>query len=288
MTELLVKNQEEIVEQKEEIAHEKEIIKTENEPLQAEEIKKENKNFDLDKTAVIFGQSEEDIGKEFKAFKASKLFKRVDVDLTAVRDNLLLKQKVEECVKFGFGNVVVNPKQIRYAKRFLKGRKIGVFAAVCYPYGEELFGVKRYAVKRAFKEGADGVYLPLSIVDLKSGKVEQIKRELTKTVKRYKRKKIFIVLEIGELNFSHTEKIVKLLLKTKITGIVSGTGFSTCEKPFSGASDLHSLSSGKRAVVACTNTDKSRDVVSLFSVADRVFLKNAPKIALDLRANLEY
>lgn len=288
MTELLVKNQVDECEQKEVIPVDADDGEKKKESESVAEIKQENKPFDLDKTAVIFGQSEEDIGKEFKAFKAAKLFKRVDVDLTAVRDNLLLKQKVEECVKFGFGNVVVNPKQIRYAKRFLKGRKVGVFAAVCYPYGEELFGVKRYAVKRAFKEGADGVYLPLSIADLKSGKVEQIKRELTKTVKRYKRKKIFIVLEIGELNFSHTEKIVKLLLKTKITGIVSGTGFSTCKKPFSGASDLHSLSSGKRAVVACTNTDKSRDVVSLFSVADRVFLKNAPKIALDLRANLEY
>ncbi len=288
MTELLVKNQEEIGAQNEEITQEKEIIKTETKPLQAEEIKKENKSFDLDKTAVIFGQSEEDIGKEFKEFKAAKLFKRVDVDLTSVRDNLLLKQKVEESIKYGFGNLVVNPKQIRYAKRFLKGRKVGVFAAVCYPYGEDFFGVKRYAVKKAFKEGADGVYLPLSVADLKSGKIEQIKRELVKIVRRYKRKKIFIVLEMGELNFTYVEKVMKLLLKTNITGIVSGTGFSSCEKPFSGASDLHSLSRGKRAVVACTNTDKSRDVVSLFSVADRVFLKNAPKIALDLKANLEY
>ena len=171
MTDLLVEEKDVHV-QKEDEAKAKEVERVIEEALPLQETNKESKSFDLDKTAVIFGQSEEDIGKEFKEFKAAKLFKRIDVDLTAVRDNLLLKQKVEESIKYGFGNVVVNPKQIRYAKRFLKGRRVGVFAAVCYPYGEELFDVKRYAVKRAFKEGADGVYLPLSIADLKGGKIE--------------------------------------------------------------------------------------------------------------------
>ncbi|MBR2337315.1 MAG: hypothetical protein IKA61_05180 [Clostridia bacterium] len=247
-----------------------------------------SKGFNLDKTAVIFGQSEEDISKEFKEFKALKLFRRIDVDLTGIRDNLLLKQKIEESLKFGFGNVVVNPRQIKYAKRFLKGKRVGVYAAVCFPYGEELYGVKKYAVKKAMEEGADGVYLPLSTSDLKSGKIEQVKRELFKIVKRYKRKKIFAIVEISELNFASTEKIVKTLLKTKVSGIVSGTGHSLYLKPFASASDLHSLSGGKRTVVACTNTEKSREVVSLFSVADRVFLKNAPKIALELKAGLEF
>lgn len=285
MTELLVKapNEETKIENQE-IKQETEVkLETAN-ALQ----EKTEKKFNLDKTAIVFGQSEEDIGKEFKEFKASKLFKRVDCDLTSVTDNLVLKQKIEEAIKFGFGNVVVNPRQIKQAKRYLNGRKVGVYAAVCYPYGEELYGVKKFAVKRAMEEGADGVYLPLSTSDLKSGKIEQVKRELFKIVKRSKRKKVFVVLEIGEINFSVAEKVVKLLLKSKIAGIVSGTGYSSRSKPFAGASDLHSLSAGKRTVVACSNTEKSRDVVSLFSVADRVFLKNAPKIALDLKTNLEF
>lgn len=285
MTELLVKapNEETKIENQE-IKQETEVkLETAN----ALQEKTENK-FNLDKTAIVFGQSEEDIGKEFKEFKASKLFKRVDCDLTSVTDNLVLKQKIEEAIKFGFGNVVVNPRQIKQAKRYLNGRKVGVYAAVCYPYGEELYGVKKFAVKRAMEEGADGVYLPLSTSDLKSGKIEQVKRELFKIVKRSKRKKVFVVLEIGEINFSVAEKVVKLLLKSKIAGIVSGTGYSSRSKPFAGASDLHSLSAGKRTVVACSNTEKSREVVSLFSVADRVFLKNAPKIALDLKTNLEF
>ena len=283
--ELLTKSQEtvkadSVAIQNEAASINKEVAKVDNEP--------KTKSFNLDKTAIIFGQSEEDIGKEFKEFKALKLFKKVDVDLTSVRDTLMLKQRIEESIKYGFGNVVVNPRHIKDAKRFLKGKKVGVYAAVCYPYGEELYGVKKYAVKRAMQEGADGVYLPISITDLKNGKIEQIKRELQKIVKKYKRKKIFVVLEIGELSFAHVEKIVKYLLKTKISGIVSGTGYSPISKSFAGASDLHSLSGGKRTVVAQSVSEKSREVVSLFSVADRVFLKNAPKIALDLKTNLEF
>ena len=288
MTELLVIDQEDKKVQSENCDKEQESVEINTKISENESQDRENKGLNLDKTAVIFGQSEEDISKEFKEFKALKLFRRFDVDLTSVRDNLLLKQKIEESIKFGFGNVVVNPRQIKDAKRFLKGRNIGVYAAVCYPYGEELYGVQKYAVKRAMQEGVDGVYLPISITDLKSGKIDAIRKELAKTVKKYKHKKIFVVLEISELNFSHAEKIVKLLLKSKIAGIVSGTGYSSCNKPFSGASDLHSLSSGKRTVIACANTEKSREVVNLFSVADRVFLKNAPKIALDLKANLEF
>ncbi|MBR2385133.1 MAG: hypothetical protein IKA99_05970 [Clostridia bacterium] len=287
MTELLVVNQTSLDKPVENNTDVKEVKAVSEENVNRNTESAMVKSFNLDKTALVFGQSEEDIGKEFNEFKALKLFKRVDVDLTSVRDTLVLKQKIDETSKYGFGNVVVNPRHIKDAKRYLKGRKIGVFAAVCYPYGEELYGVKKYAVKRAVQEGADGVYLPLSITDLKSGKIELIRRELQKIVKKYKNKKIFVVLEMAELNFAYAEKLVKLLLKTKIAGIVSGTGNSSVSKPFAGASDLHSLSSGKRTVVACSNTEKSRDVVGLFSVADRVFLKNAPKIAKELKTNLE-
>ena len=287
MTELTIKSPTSQVETIQNQTEQK-TVEVKEESISSNQINDGEKKFSLDKTAIVFGQSEEDISKEFKEFKALKLFKRVDCDLTSVTDNLLLKQKIEEAVKYGFGNVVVNPRQIKHAKRYLQGRKIGVYAAVCYPYGEEIYGVKKYAVKKAMEEGADGVYLPLSTSDLKSGRIEQVKRELFKIVKRYKRKKIFVVLEIGEINFSVAERIVKILLKSRIAGIVSGTGHSPYCKPFSGASDLHSLSGGKRTVVACSNTEKSREVVSLFSVADRVFLKNAPKMALDLKANLEF
>ena len=244
-------------------------------------------SFGVEKTAMIFGQSEEDIGKEYKEYKAFKLFRRVDADLTSAKDSENLKLKINEAIKFGFGNVIVNPRQIKEAKKLILKNPIGVYGAVCYPYGEELYGVKKVAVRKTFQEGADGVYLPVGTSDVKRGKYENVKKEFTVIARRYRHKKIFAVLEVAELDYMQVERVVKILLKANVAGIVSGSGHEIINRTFSGASDLHSLSGGKRTVVAYSGSEKSKDVVSLFSVADRVFLKNAPKIAMDLKANLE-
>lgn len=245
-------------------------------------------SFGVEKTAMIFGQSEEDIGKEYKEYKAFKLFRRVDADLTSAKDSENLKLKINEAIKFGFGNVIVNPRQIKEAKKLILKNPIGVYGAVCYPYGEELYGVKKVAVRKTFQEGADGVYLPVGTSDVKRGKYENVKKEFTVIARRYRHKKIFAVLEVAELDYMQVERVVKILLKANVAGIVSGSGHEIINRTFSGASDLHSLSGGKRTVVAYSGSEKSKDVVSLFSVADRVFLKNAPKIAMDLKANLEF
>ncbi|MBQ8725610.1 MAG: hypothetical protein IJY84_00710 [Clostridia bacterium] len=252
------------------------------------QLEKNQAEKNLEKTATVFGQTEEDITKEFREYKALKLFKKFDCDLTQIRDNEELKVKIEEGFKYGFGNIVVNPLQVKSAKRFLKDKKVGVLCAVCYPFGEEIYGVKKYAVKKAFAEGADGVYLPVGVSDLKQGKIEQVKREFSKIVKKYKNKKVYALLELCELDFSLAEKIVKTLLKIGVSGIVSGSGYSLFAKGLSTASDLHSLSGGKGSVIALATSEKSRDVVSLFSFADRVFLKNAPKVAFELKSNLEF
>ena len=241
----------------------------------------------VEKTAMIFGQSEEDIGKEYKEYKAFKLFRRVDADLTSISDSENLRARITEVINFGFGNVIVNPRLIKETKKLLADKSVGVYGAVCYPYGEELYGVKRVAVKKAFEEGADGVYLPVGTSDVKRGRIENVKKEFTVIARRYKRKKIFAVLEVAELDYAQVERTVKALLKSKVAGIVSGSGHEIISMAFFGASDLRSLSGGKRTVIAYSGSEKSKDVVSLFSVADRVFLKNAPKIAMDLKANLE-
>ena len=241
----------------------------------------------VEKTAMIFGQSEEDIGKEYKEYKAFKLFRRVDADLTSISDSENLRARITEVINFGFGNVIVNPRLIKETKKLLADKNVGVYGAVCYPYGEELYGVKRVAVKKAFEEGSDGVYLPVGTSDVKRGRIENVKKEFTVIARRYKRKKIFAVLEVAELDYAQVERTVKALLKSKVAGIVSGSGHEIISMAFFGASDLRSLSGGKRTVIAYSGSEKSKDVVSLFSVADRVFLKNAPKIAMDLKANLE-
>jgi len=240
-----------------------------------------------EKVASIFGQSEAELDREFRAYKAAKIFRKFDYDLTNESDPEILSSKVEEAIKYGFGNIIVTPKQVKFVKQKLKGKKIGVFAAVCYPLGEESYGVKKYASKMAFSEGADGIYLPIGVYDVLKGRLEGIRREFAKIVRQHKRKKVFVVMETAKFDISSCEKVLKTFSKIKIAGIVSGTG-GFKEERLSSVSELHSLSGGKRSIIACSTSEKSREVINLFSVADRIFLKNAPKIAVDLKTNLEY
>ena len=250
---------------------------------------RKNQNFsEVERTALIFGQTEEDMNKEFREFKALKLFKKFDFDLTGVKEVEMLNSLLEEVSHYGFGNVVVNPKQIKDAKRKLKGSGVGVYSAISYPFGEELYGVKKYLAKKSFEEGADGVFLPVGISDIKRGRIEQVKREFAKIVRRYKRKKVFAVIEVGEFDFQTCEKIVRSLLKVKVAGFVSSAGFSSSSKNMTSLSNLHSLADGRGIVVAYSDSEKSGDIVNLFSVADRVFVKNATKLAISLKTNLEF
>ena len=99
-----------------------------------------------DKASVIFGQSEAEMRREFKAFKAAKLFKKFDCDLTDVFSPEEFDRKLIEAKNYGFGAVVVTPQKIKIAKTKLKGTGIEVVAAVCFPFGEECYGVKKYAL----------------------------------------------------------------------------------------------------------------------------------------------
>ncbi len=243
---------------------------------------------EIERTALIFGQTEDDMSKEFREFKALKLFKKFDFDLTGVKEVEMLNSLLDEGSRYGFGNVVVNPKQIKDAKRKLKGSGVGVYSAISYPFGEELYGVKKYLAKKSFEEGADGVFLPVGISDVKRGRFEQIKREFSKIAKRYKRKKVFAVIEVGEFDFQTCEKLVRSLLKVKVAGFVSSAGFSTASKNTTSLSNLHSLAGGRGIVVAYSDSEKSGDIVNLFSIADRVFVKNATKLATSLKTNLEF
>ena len=241
-----------------------------------------------DKASVIFGQSEDEMRREFKAFKAAKLFKKFDCDLTGIFSPELLDQKLTEAKNFGFGAVVVTPQKIKIAKMKLKGSGVEVVAAVCFPFGEECFGVKKYAVKKAIEKGADRVYVPVGVSAVKFGATDLIKREFKKIIKAAKKKKVSAVLENGIINSAETEKAVRALNGAGVMSFVTSSGkFDTGEGVSSVKNIRYFLRSGSE-ICGFTSSRKSEEAVGLMSVADRLFVKNAAELASDIRANLKY
>lgn len=243
---------------------------------------------DADKASVIFGQSEAEMRREFKAFKAAKLFKKFDCDLTDVFSPEEFDQKLIEAKNYGFGAVVVTPQKIKIAKTKLKGTGVEVVAAVCFPFGEECFGVKKYAVKKAVEKGADRVYVPVGVSAVKFGATDLIRREFKKIIKAAKKKKVSAVLENGVTNSSETEKTVRALNGAGVMSFVSSSGRISDGDGVSSVKNIRYFLRSGSEISGFTSSRKSEDAVGLMSVADRLFVKNAAELASDIRANLRY
>lgn len=241
-----------------------------------------------DKASVIFGQSEEEMRREFRAFKAAKLFKKFDCDLTDVYSPELLDQKLSEAKNFGFGAVVVTPQKIKIAKERLKGTGIEVVAAVCFPLGEEVFGVKKYAVKKAAEKGADRIYVPVGVSAVKFNATDRLKREFKGIVRAAKKKKVSAVLESGMLTAQETERTVRILNSVKVMSFVSSAGGNGMNDGISAVKNIRYFLRSGSEVCGFTASRRSDEAVGLMSVADRLFVKNAADLASDIRANLKY
>ena len=241
-----------------------------------------------DKASVIFGQSEAEMRREFKAFKAAKLFKKFDCDLTDVFSPEELDQKLIEAKNFGFGAVVVTPQKIKIAKMKLKGTGVEVVAAVCFPFGEECFGVKKYAVKKAIEKGADRVYVPVGVSAIKFGATDLIRREFKKIIKVAKKKKVSAVLENGIISSVETEKAVRALNGAGVMSFVSSSGKLSEGEGVSSVKNIRYFLRSGSEICGFTSSRKSEEAVGLMSVADRLFVKNAAELASDIRANLKY
>lgn len=236
-----------------------------------------------DRASVIFGQSEDEMKREFRAFKIAKLLKKFDFDLTGEVSGETLSDKLEEAASLGIGSVLVTPQNLKIAKDKLKKTEAGVYAAVCYPFGEESYGVKKYAVKKAIEKGADGVFLPVGISSVKQGGFEAIRKEFKKIVKVCRNKKLFVVIESGAINSVETEKIVKILSAVGVKNFVSSSGYREIGEGLSSVKNIRYFLKSGCEVSGYTDTVKSDDAIGLLAIADRLLVKNAAELATDLK-----
>lgn len=260
--------------------------KTTEEKAETEAIVKASENSEMLKTALVFGQSEDELRREFKEYKALKLFRKIYCDLTRVKYESF-EDKLDEAVLLGFGGVIVFPTQIRKAKEKIGNADVKVIAAVCYPFGEEGANVKKTATKKVSARGANGVLLPVGINAVKQDNLDFVRREIKRCVKVNKSLKIIALLECGELTGEETERTVKTLRVVGVKSFCSGSGF------FGGTDgiSLKNLRSGLKAdceIVAAEKNGDGSDVISLFSVADKVITADGERIAREIRSRLGY
>lgn len=245
---------------------------------ETEQLAKSVAEKEISEAAVVFGQSEEELGREFKKFKALKLFAKTFCDLTAALDDEEFDEGLSSAEEYGFGGVLVLPSDIVKTGQKISKENFTVFAAVCYPFGEDGAGVKKLAVRRAATQGAKRILVPVGVKAIKSGNFDFIRREFKKCVKVNKSVKITALLECGSLSAEEVARAVRTLSAAGVTSFCGNSGFRTRGNGGEYKLLRSEVKSGGE-LMAISTEPRGGDVVSLFHVADTVIAKNCNNVA---------
>ena len=243
----------------------------------------------LKEMAELFGQTEEEISKEFGAYKAQKIFGKMDYvidDATLSVEEF--KNKCALAVKYGFKSVTVLPLYVGLAKSLLKSKKILVRALICYPFGEEHFKVKYCAVKCSLKMGADAFLVAVSSNQVKRGNFKLIQKEFKKIVRRASKKQVTVMFDDSKLSCLEIEKCAKLIVKdAKIYSIMPSSVYNSRGVDAELVKDVVNSVDGRCHVEGSGNVGKAIETIGLLSAgASTVSSRNCEQIAIEINSRI--
>ncbi|MBQ3495170.1 MAG: hypothetical protein IJA76_00575 [Clostridia bacterium] len=169
--------------------------------------------------AEFFGLSSQTLACEFGAFKAQKLFKRINlllVDPTISDEDL--KVRIRAAVNLGFESVTVTPSKLKIA-RSVSNKKIRVRVALSYPFGGLSARTNLKMIGWSKREKADGVELYFMPSELLNKRTRQIIKEW----RQYKKRagKLWLFLGVDATCFDNTglKSLAKIAKGAGVSGV---------------------------------------------------------------------
>lgn len=171
--------------------------------------------------ALVFGQSENELIKEFGAYKSKKIYKKLSyfIDTTSIFKDEAVEQ-IKTAKKQEFNSVCVFPPIISLAKTLLFGSNVKVRALINYPYGEENLKTVKYAVKQAVKQGADELLIAVSSYSIKNGSIGEFLLLLKKIIKKYKTKRVSLIIDSTQLTLSDIESFLNVIKGYEVFSVI--------------------------------------------------------------------
>lgn len=160
--------------------------------------------------------------------------KLVRSDLAGYIDHTLLKARTSrdelkalcsDAAKYKFASVCVNPANVSFCVRALRGSGVAVCTVVGFPLGATTGAAKAYEAKEAVRAGATEIDMVINIGALKSGDYATVLDDIRKVVGASKPAIVKVIIETGEL--TREEKIIACAL-SKVAGaafVKTSTGF---------------------------------------------------------------
>lgn len=212
-------------------------------------------------TAKLFGVSEEKLTAEFNAYKAAKLFRRVNLFAVGAKIGVEeIKGFIKSGIELGLESITVLPEYIVEAKK-VAGDKIKLRVAVSYPFGGDLTKYKLKQIGAFSRMGLGGIELPIPLKDLSQKKSKQIIKEWKKYIKKAGKTPIIMVTDFDLLSVHEIKTVCEIAKELNIklktsTCVLSSGGFDFQED---GLSCLDNL----RYEIAST-APSAKDILSTF------------------------
>lgn len=169
--------------------------------------------------AEFFGLSSQTLACEFGAFKAQKLFKRINlllVDPTISDEDL--KVRIRAAVNLGFESVTVTPSKLKIA-RAVSNKKIHVRVALSYPFGGLSARTNLKMIGWAKREKADGVELYFMPSELLNKRTRQIIKEWRQYKKRAGKFSLFLGVDATCFDNTGLKSLAKIAKGAGVSGV---------------------------------------------------------------------
>lgn len=158
-----------------------------------------------------------------------------NIDIASIIDHTLLKpdateediRKVcEEALTYSFASVCINPFWVKLVSRLLQNSTVKTCTVIGFPLGANTPEVKAFETKNAVMNGAEEVDMVINIGALKSGKYQEVKRDIEGVVKASgPHVKVKVILETGLLTDEEKKKGSVLAMEAGADFVKTSTGF---------------------------------------------------------------
>jgi deoxyribose-phosphate aldolase len=156
-----------------------------------------------------------------------------DIDLAPFIDHALLDPAAtpdlvdrwcDEADRFQFAAVCVNPAYVRQAATLLHGKRPKVCAVIGFPTGATTAAVKLYEAQEAVENGATELDVVINIGWLKSGKTNELHREIAE-IREATGQVIKAILEMSLLTPAEKRLAAEICMDAGVTFLKTNTGW---------------------------------------------------------------
>ncbi|HDI74864.1 MAG: deoxyribose-phosphate aldolase [Thermoprotei archaeon] len=215
------------------------------------------------------------------------------IDHTVLKPNARLDDIINECRKsmeIGFAAFVAPPVYIKQVSEILASSDVKPCTVVGFPLGYSLTEVKLAELEQATARGAEEVDVVMNISFLRSGLIDDLKRELTALVEAAHSSGVIIkvIIQTDYLNDEEKAEACRLLIEAGADYVKTCTGFGPGRATIHDVALLKKVSEGKIKVKAAGGIRHAEDALTFIRAgADRIGTSSGVIIAEEYKRLIE-